>query len=104
MASIDWIIFISYLIIVFLIGIWVSKKSSTGIESYFVADRSLPWWWLGISIIATTFAADTPLAVTGITAKTGIAGNWFWWAWAATYITVSVFLLKDGVILKFLQM
>ena len=94
MASIDWIIFIAYLLIVFFIGIWVSKKSSTGIESYFVADRSLPWWWLGISIIATTFAADTPLAVTGITAKTGIAGNWFWWAWAATYITVSIFFAK----------
>ena len=94
MASLDWIIFISYLFIVFIIGIWVSKKSSTGIESYFVADRTLPWWWLGISIIATTFAADTPLAVTGITAKTGIAGNWFWWAWAATYITVSIFFAK----------
>lgn len=94
MASIDWIIFITYLLIVFIIGVWVSKKSSTGIDSYFVADRSLPWWWLGISIIATTFAADTPLAVTGITAKSGIAGNWFWWAWAATYITVSIFFAK----------
>jgi SSS family solute:Na+ symporter len=94
MASIDWIIFIVYLVIVFAVGIWVSKKSSTGINSYFVADRSLPWWWIGISIIATTFAADTPLAITGITAKSGIAGNWFWWSWAATYITVSIFFAK----------
>ena len=94
MASLDWIIFIAYLVLVLIIGLWVSKKASTGIESYFVADRTLPWWWLGISIIATTFAADTPLAVTGITAKTGIAGNWFWWAWAATYITVSIFFAK----------
>lgn len=94
MASIDWIIFVLYLVMVFAVGVWVSKKSSTGINSYFVADRSLPWWWIGISIIATTFAADTPLAITGITAKSGIAGNWFWWSWAATYITVSIFFAK----------
>ena len=94
MTSIDWIIFIVYLVAVFAVGIWVSKKSSEGIDSYFVADRSLPWWWIGISIIATTFAADTPLAITGITANTGIAGNWLWWSWAATYITVSVFFAK----------
>lgn len=94
MTSIDWVIFIIYLIAVFAVGVWVSKKSSEGIDSYFVADRSLPWWWIGISIIATTFAADTPLAITGITAKTGIAGNWLWWSWAATYITVSVFFAK----------
>ncbi|MFT6013230.1 MAG: SSS family solute:Na+ symporter, partial [Chitinophagales bacterium] len=85
MEQLDWIIFGVYLIFVFLLGIWASKKASTGIESYFVADRNLPWWWLGISIIATTFAADTPLAVTGITAKNGIVGNWLWWSWAATY-------------------
>jgi len=94
MAALDWIIFITYLIIVFAVGVWVSKKSSTGIDSYFVADRSLPWWWIGISIIATTFAADTPLVITGITAKSGIAGNWLWWSWAATYITVSIFFAK----------
>ncbi|MFT4601214.1 MAG: SSS family solute:Na+ symporter [Arenicella sp.] len=94
MASADWIIFLVYLAAVFIIGIIVSKKASTGIDSYFVADRSLPWWWLGISIIATTFAADTPLAITGITAKGGIVGNWFWWSWAATYITISIFFAK----------
>lgn len=94
LERIDWIIFIGYLILVFTVGILVSKKAKTGIKSYFTADRSLPWWWLGISIIATTFAADTPLAITGITAKSGIAGNWFWWAWAATYITVAIFFSK----------
>jgi solute:Na+ symporter, SSS family len=94
MQLLDWSIFIIYLVFVFIIGIWVSKKSGEGINSYFVANRSLPWWWLGISIIATTFAADTPLAITGITASSGIAGNWLWWSWAATYITVSVFFAK----------
>lgn len=94
MASLDWIIFIVYLALVFVVGVVVSKKSSEGIDSYFVADRSLPWWWLGISIIATTFAADTPLAITGLTANGGIVGNWFWWSWAATYITISIFFAK----------
>ena len=94
MELLDWAIFLIYLVFVFAIGVWVSKKSGEGINSYFVADRSLPWWWLGISIIATTFAADTPLAITGITASSGIAGNWLWWSWAATYITVSVFFAK----------
>ena len=102
MEQLDWIIFGIYLLFVFLLGIAVSKKASSGIESYFVADRNLPWWWLGISIIATTFAADTPLAVTGITAKNGIVGNWLWWSWAATYITVAIFFAqrwrKSGVL------
>jgi len=75
MKAIDWIIFITYLVSIFAVGVWVSKKAKTGIKSYFSADRSVPWWWLGISIIATTFAADTPLAITGITVKTGISGN-----------------------------
>lgn len=94
LENLDWIIFGTYLLIVFLVGIWVTKKAGTDIDSYFVAGRSLPWWWLGISILATTFAADTPLAVTGITANSGIVGNWFWWSWAATYITVAVFFSK----------
>lgn len=110
MEKIDWIIFGVYLVFVFLLGIWASKKASTGLESYFVADRNLPWWWLGISIIATTFAADTPLAVTGITAKNGIVGNWLWWSWAATYITVAIFFAqrwrKSGVLtdVEFIEM
>lgn len=102
MENLDWIIFVAYLVFVFVLGVWASKKASTGIESYFVADRNLPWWWLGISIVATTFAADTPLAVTGITANNGIVGNWLWWSWAATYITVAIFFAqrwrKSGVL------
>ncbi len=94
MKTIDWAIFITYLVSIFLVGIWVSKKAKTGLKSYFSADRSIPWWWLGISIIATTFAADTPLAITGITVDKGISGNWFWWSWVATYITVAIFFSK----------
>jgi len=94
MKTIDWAIFITYLIGIFMIGVWVSQKAKTGMKSYFSADKSIPWWWLGISIIATTFAADTPLAITGITANTGISGNWFWWSWVATYVSVAIFFSK----------
>jgi SSS family transporter len=88
---IDWLIIGGYLIVAFVIGLYFTRKAGEGMDSYFVAGRSLPWWWLGISILATTFAADTPLAVAGLTAKEGIAGNWFWWNWSITYITVAVF-------------
>ncbi|NNF02608.1 MAG: Na+:solute symporter [Bacteroidia bacterium] len=89
--QIDWIILITYLLLALIVGILMTRKAGKGLEAYFVADRSLPWWWLGISMIATTFAADTPLAVTGITANEGVAGNWLWWSWAITYITVAIF-------------
>jgi len=89
-AALDWAIVIAYLVFAFSVGIAMTRKAGQNIDSYFVAGRSLPWWWLGTSIVATTFAADTPLAVTGITANEGIAGNWLWWCWGLTYITVSV--------------
>lgn len=90
-AAIDWTIILGYLAVSFVAGIWTSRKASTGLLSYFAADRSLPWWWLGTSMVATTFAADTPLAITGIIAKNGIAGNWFWWCWIFSNIAMTVF-------------
>jgi len=61
------------------IGVAFSKKAGSSIQSFFVSGRSLPWWLVGTSMVATTFAADTPLAITGMVAKDGIAGNWLWW-------------------------
>jgi Na+/proline symporter len=90
-TGIDWIIIGVYLVFTLLIGIYFTRKAGSSLESYFVAGRSLPWWWLGISILATTFAADTPLAVAGITANEGIAGNWLWWNWAIGFITIAIF-------------
>lgn len=72
----------------------MTKKASRGLLSYFIAERSLPWWWLGTSMVATTFAADTPLAITGIVANDGISGNWFWWSWIFTFVTITVFFAK----------
>ena len=60
-------------------GIYYSKRAGKNLNEFFVSGRNLPWWMAGTSMVATTFAADTPLAVTGLVAKDGIAGNWLWW-------------------------
>ena len=94
MHNVDFIIVGLYLIVMFSIGLLMKGKAGQSITSYFVADRSLPGWWVGISILATTFAADTPLAVTGLTAKGGVQANWFWWSWAIGYIVVAIVMAK----------
>jgi SSS family solute:Na+ symporter len=80
LAAIDWAIIFGYVVMVIVLGIVLSKRAQANMESYFVAGRKLPWWLLGTSIVATTFAADTPLAVSGLVRSRGIAGNWYWWS------------------------
>jgi Na+/proline symporter len=75
-------------------GVYLSRVGSKNTEHYFVAGRSLPWWIAGTSMVATTFAADTPLAVTGLTASNGIAGNWFWWSFMFGGVLTAVFYAK----------
>jgi SSS family transporter len=77
---IDWVIVGLYIVGAIVIGMVLSKKATHDISSYFVSGRNLPWWLLGTSMVATTFAADTPLAVSGLVISQGIAGNWYWWA------------------------
>ncbi|MCB9563970.1 MAG: Na+:solute symporter [Kofleriaceae bacterium] len=91
LAAADWAIIVAYLVFAFVIGLWVAGKASTSLRSYFQADGALPWWWCGTSIAATSFAADTPLAVTGIVAGQGLGGNWFWLSWAALHVAVVCF-------------
>jgi Na+/proline symporter len=79
LAAVDWIFLIWYFILSIGIGLYYSGKAGKSISEYFVSGRSLPWWLLGTSMVATTFSSDTPLAVTGIVIKDGISGNWFWW-------------------------
>ncbi len=93
--STDWFIILAYLLIVFAVGLFVSKKASAGAESYFLADRNLPWWWAGISMAATTFAADTPLAVTGIIASRGLSGNWMWISWIFLHLAMVFVFAKS---------
>ena len=79
---IDWGIIIGYFILALSVGLFFSKRAGKNLTEYFISGRSLPWWIAGTSMVATTFAADTPLAVTGLIADYGLAGNWFWWAFA----------------------
>lgn len=79
MHPIDWLIIVAYFIFSAAIGIYYTKRAGTNIQEFFLSGRNLPWWLAGTSMVATTFAADTPLAVTELVAKNGIAGNWIWW-------------------------
>ncbi len=75
----DYLIMGLYLAIMIGIAIIAKRRGQESLEDYFTGGKDLPWWLIGISMVATTFAADTPLAVTGIVASEGIAGNWIWW-------------------------
>ncbi len=79
LESVDWGFIIGYCVIAFGIGIYFSKRASRNMDEFFVAGRNLPWWVAGTSIVATTLAADTPLAVSGFIRSDGIYANWFWW-------------------------
>ncbi len=79
MQIIDWIIIALYFAISLLIGLYYYKRAGGSTENFFLSGRQLPWWLAGLSMVATTFAADTPLAVTELVGQNGIAGNWLWW-------------------------
>ncbi|MEE8348490.1 MAG: sodium:solute symporter family protein [Acidobacteriota bacterium] len=79
MAIVDWGIVAVYFLLSFGIAAYYSKRAGKDTSEFFLSGRQLPWWLAGTSMVATTFAADTPLAVTELVAKNGIAGNWLWW-------------------------
>ena len=79
LAAVDWLFIGWYLVLSIAIGLYYSKRAGKSISEYFLSGRSLPWWLLGTSMVATSFSSDTPLAVTGLVVKDGVAGNWLWW-------------------------
>ncbi len=91
LALVDWAIIIGYLGIALIIGLVLRRRASGSVDDFFLAGRSLPWWLAGTSMIATTFAADTPLAVTEYVRADGIWRNWFWWSMALFHV-LGVFL------------
>ena len=92
LENIDWLIISSFFIITLIIGVLVSKKSGKDVTEFFLSGRKMPWWLLGISMVATTFSADTPNLVTDIVRTNGVAGNWVWWAFLLTgMLTVFVY-------------
>jgi len=82
--ALDWCFIAAYFLANFAIGWYYRKRAGKSISEFFLSGRNVPWWLAGTSMVATTFAADTPLAVTGMVARGGIAGNWLWWSFVAS--------------------
>ena len=79
LTAIDWMVIVGYLLVNLMIGIYYRRRASGNTEEFFISGRDVSWWLAGTSMVATTFAADTPLLVAGLVARQGIAGNWIWW-------------------------
>lgn len=84
LTVIDWSIVAAYFLFNLAIGFYYKSRAGKDIGEFFLSGRNVPWWLAGTSMVATTFAADTPLAVTGMVARNGIAGNWLWWNFVAS--------------------
>jgi Na+/proline symporter len=80
LTVLDWLAIAAYFVVNVAIGLYYRRRATSSTEEYFVSGRNVSWWLAGTSMVATTFAADTPLAVTGLVASFGIAGNWLWWS------------------------
>jgi len=92
LSTIDWVIIVGFFVFSLVIGLLNSKKAGQSATEYFLSSRNMPWWLLGISMVATTFSADTPNLVTDIVRKNGVSGNWVWWAFLLTgMLTVFVY-------------
>lgn len=94
MYLLDYLIILVYFVISLSIAFYFSKRASKNTEEFFLSGRNLPWYLAGLSMVATTFAADTPLAVTELVAKNGIAGNWIWWNFAFGGLLTVFFFAK----------
>ncbi len=92
LTPVDWSIIAAYFLFNLLIGFYYKRKAGSNTTEFFLSGRNVPWWLAGTSMVATTFAADTPLVVTGLVARNGIAGNWLWWNMVASgMLTVFLF-------------
>lgn len=90
--TLDWIIIIVFFVVLLIIAIVASRSAGKGYNEFFLSGRNMPWWLLGVSMVATTFSADTPNLVTDIVRQNGVSGNWLWWAFLLTgMLTVFVY-------------
>jgi SSS family transporter len=94
LVTIDWLIIAAYFVMSLLIGLYYARRAGRSTEEYFLSARSMPWWLAGTSMVATTFAADTPLAVTEMVARNGVAGNWLWWSLLASGMLTVFFFAR----------
>lgn len=94
LTTADWLIIIAFFLVSLAIGLLVSRQSGKNSENFFLSGRNMPWWLLGTSMVATTFAVDTPGLVAGIVRKDGVFGNWIWWSFLLTGMLTVFFYAK----------
>jgi len=94
MTALDWTLVALYFVASAAVGLYFTKRAGSSLQEFFLSGRNLPWWLTGTSMVATTFAADTPLAVTELVAKNGIAGNWLWWNMAVGGVLTVFFFAR----------
>ena len=94
LATIDWVVIIGFLLLIVGIGLSYTNKAGKSVESFFLGGRNLPWWIAGTSMVATTFAADTPLWVAEVVAQNGISANWQWWNMLIGGVLTTFFFAK----------
>ena len=94
-VAIDWFIIIAYLVFALGVGFYFRKRASKNLSEFLLGGRSLPWYLAGMSMVATTFAADTPLWVTEKVAQHGISGNWLWWNMLIGGMLTTFFFAKN---------
>ena len=92
LSTLDWFLIGAYFAVSLTVGLWASKLTQQDTRSFFLAGGNMPWWLLGVSMVATTFSTDTPNLVTGLVRQHGVSGNWAWWAFLLTgMLTVFVY-------------
>jgi solute:Na+ symporter, SSS family len=94
LTLLDWAIIIGYFVLSAGIGLYFTRRGGSSLSEYFVSGRAVPWWLAGVSMVATTFAADTPLVVTGFVATRGVAGNWVWWSFVMSGMLTVFFFAR----------
>ena len=92
LSTLDWSIMGLYFLFVLIVGLMVSRKAGDSVDDFFLSGRNMTWWLLGVSMVATTFSADTPNLVTDLVRQNGVSGNWGWWSFLLTgMLTVFVY-------------
>lgn len=89
LQTLDWVVVLAFLALSLALGLAVSRRAGSSTSEFFLSGRQMPWWLLGISMVATTFSTDTPNLVTDIVRTQGVAGNWAWWAFLLTGMTTT---------------
>jgi Na+/proline symporter len=94
LVALDWAVVAAYGLVALITGLWFARRAGSGTDEYFLAGRSMPWWLLGTSMVATTFSTDTPNLVTDLVRSGGVSQNWLWWAYVLTGMATVFFYAK----------